>query len=67
MRSRSAASMRKWCAHFGQTLQVGGEILVVDDLRAAGTLDPQALGHPARLCLAGGAIGLRVFLNQAIR
>ena len=48
-------------------VQVGREILVVDDLRAAGTLDPQPFGHPARLFLGRAAIGLRVFLNHAIR
>ena len=47
VRSRSAALSRKWCAHFGQTLQVGGEILVVDDLAAGRTLDPQPFGHAA--------------------
>ena len=30
IRSRSAALMRKWCAHFGQTFRLVGEILVVD-------------------------------------
>ena len=47
-------------------VEVGREILVVDDLRAAGTLDPQPFGHAARLLLGRAAIGLRVFLNQAI-
>ena len=50
----------------GADVQVGGEILVVDDLRAAGTLDPEPFGHAARLLLAA-AIGLRAFLNQAMR
>ena len=30
------------------------EILVVEDLRAPGALDPEAFGHPARLCRLGG-------------
>ena len=51
IRSRSVALRRKWCAHFGQTFRLVGEILVVDDLRAAGTLHPQPFGHPARLFL----------------
>src|SRR6185436_16968476 len=38
------------------------EILVVDDLRAAGTLDHQALGNPARL-LAGRLDGLAGLLE----
>ena len=36
-------------------LQVLLEILVVDQLRAARTLDPQPLGHPARLLGGGGS------------
>ena len=66
IRSRSAAPIRKWCAHFGQTLSVADEVLVVDDLAARRALDPQPLGHPARLSSPGGSIGLRTFLNQAI-
>ena len=30
-------------------VEIGREVLVVDDLRAAGTLDPEALRDPARL------------------
>ena len=49
IRSRSVALTRKWCAHFGTDVEVRREILVVDDLRAAGALDPEALGNAAGL------------------
>ena len=49
MRSRSVGVDAEVVRAFRTDVQVGGEILVVDDLRAAGTLDPESFGHPAGL------------------
>ena len=48
-------------------VEVGREILVVDDLRAARTLHPQAFGDAAGFSFGAAAIGLRAFLNHAIQ
>ena len=44
--------------------EAGGQILVVDDLRARRALHPEPLGHPA--LVGRGLDRLRGFLNQAI-
>ena len=49
IRSRSAGVQPEVVAAFRADVEVGGEVLVVDRLRAAGTLDPQPFRHPARL------------------
>ena len=53
-------------AAFRADAQVLREILVVENLRAPGALDPQAFGHPAWLCVGRRRSALRAFLNQAI-
>ena len=45
--------------------EVGGEILVVDGLRAARALHPEAFGNLAGLA-GDDSIGLRLFLNHAM-
>src|SRR5204862_800016 len=44
-------------------VQIGDEILVVDDLRAVGTLDPQPFGHTTQLLFRPGDDRLAVFLE----
>ena len=65
VRSRSVAVSRKWCAHFGQTLEVGLEFLVVDQLARTPGTSPRALPAPGSPSPERRS-ACAVFLNQAI-